>query len=712
MTKNIIAFQKGIIVTCDQGIDNRNLAMGVQAELMRFGYMLDQDALNQLGYSDSADIIQFNNEIVEYLLDITGGKHNYQPLYKGFPQQVIESTQFDLWNQQMIHYYSNGKFESNEWTKTKPQAFEQPNYRMLSIANDDMFMDIFKSLASSGQSLTSTDLKVIEWFIGNYPTIVFPEKIPFKENLCTIIGKLVSMKRDLNTVTLPKLTTKDVLRVVVYLSGGDISLPAVPKKFIVNRELSGRRWSAVKELNPERSAFKFKKFKRSERRTILGILEQSNLNVKDMVLLKQRWVKLGEILHPGEWQELYPKTFKAFDAIRNTKVVSWYGEVEAIRKESFVLYLQKLAERPTEFVRKLDYLLRTYNTNTNMQQILDQFSKIGLSSSNKVLFEVFDHFVDRVNPVTDRSIFIKGARKRTPLPNLPAMKQVVIEAVQNTIFDILKSKFALLEPIGDCWIDPELKKIPLPTNMRSMSEALVPVIRGQRIPLNMPNAKVIRAYIHWYNPGNIQGGCDIDLSGIIIGKQSILVGWNGRNNFNGAVYSGDVTDRLGPCAEYIDLNLEKLRDSGFKYVVLSANDYRYSHGHAGKGFSIYQDCVFGCQEREFAEANENWKPDTIANAIKVTSTAPGIILAMIDLEAMEYIFIDSDSSKSVASTDGKYINEILKQYCELPKISVYDLVKWHVEARGREVGKDVAEKHFLFEDFSTNYVNVIELLGV
>ena len=53
-----------------------------------------------------------------------------------------------------------------------------------------------------------------------------------------------------------KLTVTDLLRVVVHLSGGDISLPKVPHKLI-----KMNRWSSYKSENPARNAFKFKKFK-------------------------------------------------------------------------------------------------------------------------------------------------------------------------------------------------------------------------------------------------------------------------------------------------------------------------------------------------------------------------------------------------------------------------------------------------------------------
>ena len=191
MTKNIIAFQKGIIVTSNIGVDNRNLAMIVQAELMHFGYMLDQDALDQLGHSDAADIKDFHDEVIDYLKEMTGGKRDYRPIYSGFPTQVMEMSEHELWVNQLIGYWSGGSFTANEWTKTKGSAFEHVKYKIVASGTEEDFQGIFTTLAKSGTSLTPNDLNVIKWFVVNYSSLVFPDAIPFKENLCTIFGVLI-----------------------------------------------------------------------------------------------------------------------------------------------------------------------------------------------------------------------------------------------------------------------------------------------------------------------------------------------------------------------------------------------------------------------------------------------------------------------------------------------------------------------------------------
>lgn len=506
-------------------------------------------------------------------------------------------------------------------------------------------------------------------------------------------------------IKLPKLTTTDVLRICVGLSGGDISLPAVPKKMVTQKVMNGRRYTLQKGVNPERVKFKFKKFKRSERKFILSLLEKTNCDAREMKLKDQRWVRLGEILHPGEYSALYPKAVRCFNLIRDGKVTSWYGEVDAAFKTGYTAGLNKLAERPGEFIRRLDVLLRK-NAVSQRNQTLEVFHKIALKVSNKVLFEVFTHFEERAVKTTGRSIFIKGARKKTPLPDLPALPEGLIQNVQDTIFSALKEKFALLEAMGDCWVDPELKKIPLPTNMRSLSESLVPIIRGQRTPM-ASEKKVIRPFVHWHD---VNGNEDLDLHGFLLGKkQTVSFGYNGRHSDTIGCYSGDVRNRRGPCAEYVDIKVAEATKMGFDYFVMVVHNFQR------RPMSSLKDCVVGVMERDVSTSNSTWLPETITNCFKPASESSYVLIGVYDLNTREYIHLDMDwetFSGYVGRSDSSALFKAIEPFIKLPKFSVYDLLQWHIEARGRATSKETAVTHFLYDDFGTSYTETMKYMGI
>ena len=647
-----------------------------------------------LSSASKEDIVEFHNEMVSYLKKMTGSNRNYTPFWKGFPQEVMEKSEFELWVHQIVHYMSNGTYEPSEWTKERGTAFEHSKYHNITAGSEDKFLSIFTDLVSVNNSLTPDDLNIVKHFVSEGYELRFPDAIPFKENLCS----LAAMGLDI-----PASTTTDVLRIAVGMSGGDISLPRVPSKLIKTN-----RWSSRKEINPAREAFKFKKFKRSERKYILSLLEKSNCDVSEAVLKDQRWVRLGEVLHPGEYRKQYPKAFLVFDKIRNEKVKSWYGRLNQAFNESFKNGVAFLSQRPGEFMRRLDWMVRSTGSNTSDKDLVfNTFDSIAPKVSNKVLFEAFNHFEGRKKAVTNRSVMVKGARNRTTLPDLPAISEAIVNRIQNSIKSAIESKLSTLPALGKVFVDERLQNIPLPSNMRSASSGLRPIMRGQRLPVGNQNAKIIRAFVHWFDE---RGDQDIDLTCTFIGLgKTTHIGWNGRHNSQElGCYSGDIRHKQGACAEYVDIKLNSALKSGYKYAIIDARNYN------GRSFETVSDCVVGYMEREHAVSNEIFVPATIANCTRLYNEASTTIVSMIDLETQEFIHLDIDQEGiPVASANFDELMNAVRPYMEAPKFSLYELVMMHVEARGGEIVEaEDAETSFSFDDYSYSYIETLKLMGV
>ena len=691
LTRNVVALQKGLVSPSNDGMDNRIAVSTVQSHLMQWGYMLDQDAFTELSKSDLSVIENFNNEVISYLKESMGGKVVYLPLYKNFPEEVMSLSDSELFYNAIFHYWSNGTWEPSTVTYEKPVKFENIKYTMIKYGDANRFARIFTDLVSINTSLTPQDLEVVKWFTKSGEKLVFPNVIPFKENLCTLAGMGIE--------GLPVKTTTDVLRIAVHLSGGDISLPKVPYKLVKTN-----RWSSKKSDNPERVLFKFKKFSRQERKYLLSLLEQTNCDPKEMVLKDQRWVRLGEILHPTEYAKLFPKAASAFDKIRNTKVKSWYSTLNEAFKKDLESGLKVLSQRPGEFSRRLDWLIR--KNPKKVELIMIMFGEAVKATSNKVIFEMYDHFEKRLVSDGKRSVMVKGARKRTELPKLSPLSTEIVESVHSKLFETLRDKFSELESLGNCWIDEELKKIPLPTNMRSMNFSTKPTIRGQRVPLDNPNAKVIRPFVHWMDK---HGSSDLDLSATFVGKSKtqVLSFSTSGLKVGKSVHSGDVRHRRGACAEYVDIDINDALSLGFQYVVIDVRNFE------GGGLKEVES-LFGIMEREHPSSNLTWLPETIVNTQALESKASNTLICILDLETKEYIMLDIDSDGGVtARGDISSTMKVIEQYAQVPKVSVYDLILLHVEGRGKQVTLDEnVDTFFKYEDFCNSYEETGKLMGV
>jgi len=689
LSKNIIALQKGLICPTNDGMDNRIAVATVQSHLMEWGYMLDHDAFFELAKSDLSVIAKFNDEAITYLKEVMGGKRDYRPLYKNFPEEVISQTDFQLFINTLIHYWSHGAWEPTTVEYERPINFEHIKYNMIGYATPERFSRIFTDLVSINQSLTPQDFAVIKWFVTSGEKLMFPAQIPFKENLCTLAG--------LGIEGLPVKTPTDVLRIAIHLSGGDISLPKVPYPTV-----KASRWSRTRVTNPARDKFKFKKFTRKERKYLLGLLENTNCDPKEMVLKDQRWIRLGEILHPAEYKALYPKAATAFHKIRNEKVKSWYSQLNEAFKKDLESGLKVLSQRPGEFSRRIDWLIRTYPK--DLVLIMNYLGEVLKGTSNKVLFEVYTHFEGRLQPKNDRSIRVKGARKRTKLPSLPALPPKMVEGIHRKLFETLKEKFATLPALGNCRIDEELKKIPLPTNMRSMNFSTKPSVRGQRIPFENKDTKTIRPYLHF---SKNRTAITIDLSAILVGDtKTSIVDWTKLKLNDICAHSGDSWVRTGDCAKYVDIDIEKALAAGYKYVLIQVNNYN-------KTPDLWNDNYFGIMEREYPKSNTIWLPETTTRAHIINNLKGKTNCAIIDLEAREYIVVDEDADENglnvARAGDFKQIEALIKP----PKVSVYDLILLHVEARGKQVTLDQnVDTYFKFEDFSESYESTGKLMGV
>lgn len=689
LTPSVIALQRGMFYIDSRASESQEasgmaIVYTVQAELMQLGVMLDERALSCLSLLTDEDIIRYHDEVIAYLKYIKGDG-NYRPLYDGFPQQVMEMSESELFINAIIHYWSNGEWVPNAYTKAKPTAFEHPSYKVLRPCSEAEFNRIFTDILSVNQSITPMDKEVVKWFLENKPWCIrdlLPKTIPFKENLCFLLGTPSKVFWD--------YTYTDILRTAAYMSGGDVSLTENTRFRLTNQQ----RERIMKMLE-----FKTRCNQR-EGQEFLDSLE-------DLKKHRNKWLALFNHIHADSKRfrkPAYANAQRVVELLRfhADKIHTWNAKVEAM---GFYHKLTELSKRPGELSRRLNVLL-----GQNAIAVMSSFASVAHKISNKVLFELYNYFEGRRKDQKQRTVFIKGARKPVKLEPLEALNETLVNDMQFVILDVIKKKFTEWPKLGKVIIDEKLKNIPLPTNMRSISETDMPVVRGTRMPINVDHTKTVRFYVHWKDAFGTE---DLDLSATLLGMgQRITVSWNGLYKLGSneclVAHSGDVRHRKGDCAEYIDINIKELRKHSFRYVLVDVRNYNC-------GSLKNLNPAFGYMEREHPEANSTWVPNTVAASWRLQSEAKACIAVMIDLETMEYIPLDIDSNSITATGDTESILTAMRMYMEPPKLSVYDLLMWHTESRGAEVVEQAEEgeevTHFRFEDFAGSYIETLKLMA-
>lgn len=94
---------------------------------------------------------------------------------------------------------------------------------------------------------------------------------------------------------------------------------------------------------------------------------------------------------------------------------------------------------------------------------------------------------------------------------------------------------------------------------------------------------------------------------------------NGEYSCEGFIYSGDVQDG-GPCngdgrAEFIDMDIEKLKARGIAYAIPQVNSY------TGQKFSEQPHTCFGVMKRTDDDMGETFEPATVVNRFILDTNA-------------------------------------------------------------------------------------------
>ena len=720
---NVVAFRRGLLIQKDQdqihseGLRNDLETTTLQAELMKLGFMLDHAAFQHLTKWRSEDVARYFNDVLPAAKELVGARRQYRPLYKNFPQEVMDTPTYQLMLNALMHYWSEGKWEPNQELAERGVAFEQTDFRIIKLVTEAEFKELFKKLVGVNVALTPDDRELVEWFVKWYgPELPMPKRVPFKETLCILASFGVDV---------PVKTTTDVLRIARFISGGDISLPAVPKlpkkkeskpALLPIGEILGKGFALAfrtkrETLVKQREKFKFAHLRRSSRRYLLGLLEKTNLDTSEMQQRLEQWLRLGEILHPGEYRRMYPRTYAAFQALRNQepRIRSFYGQVDlALAANDLDQALALLARKPGEFARRIDWFLRTYETSEDLEQILESFARVAPRISSKVLLELYGHLCARLKS-KPRVVSLKRGSKMKTLEALPPLKEENVVKVQQIIRGALGKLFETLPPLGKVWIDERLQRVVLPSAMRSMNRGLANFTRGTRIPFR-EDAGTVRAFVHWYDQ---RGSQDIDLSAGFFDENFVPIGHISYTELRdpklGAYHSGDVRHRQGSCAEYIDIDIETARARSAKYVTIHVYNYN------ARSLESLSECKFGLMERSRPQSNEIFEPRTVSNALSLKNESSSVLLCAIDLVDKSYLWLEVEMDRAMAYIENTFsqTSALLAALVDPNRLTVYDLLMLHVDARGTLVENEAeADVRLAWEDFVADYAKIGEFMTV
>lgn len=684
----------------DSNNDNADRAIIIMKNIESLGYTFDKNLFEYIRHITIDEQNDFYRELVTCLKEYTGADKVWNPLYPNFPQQVAEMDDWELFVNAVVHYISDGtlypKYEKDE----RLPLFDSPELKVIGYAEDEELNEIMNNLITSKTSLSETDKADMIWLIQNVGVSVndLPNEIPFKENvaiICKLIMDNTSEVEWYNILHKYLKTATDILRFVTYLSDGDVSLATNTK---------------------------YKSLSRKQRRLVLRLLDNAGNIEEDMKRHESKWIRLGELLHAGEYKQ-YNNAYTAFDKLRNNgNIATFGGRVNKLLDYKYITTaIEMLKTRPGELARRLDSLLRDYPDSSSF--IIKTFREVASGISVPVLLQVREHFNWRNEKNDSRVFFPKGqlAKCYTIENQLDSISPDVCGEIGKICGDAIIEQFKSKESLGKVYIDNSIRGYCVPQSQRSASKSMKTVTRGSRLPIGK-NTKCCRGFIWWTNSDDTgfddwhwgDNRIDIDLSAAILdenfGYLSHISYTHLRDQAFRGYHSGDITnggpvDGNGVC-EFIDVDIDSVVKNGGRYIIYQVCSY------SSQKYSEMPHAMFGWMEREDVNSGEIFEASTVEQRIDLTAETTVAIPVLFDCVTREYIWMDvagniNNMNRSCANLEGNLygVSAMCYGIVKGHKPQMYDLAVFNAFARGSIVGnRDVADTIF---DMNTEKPKII-----
>lgn len=663
--KNKVIVERGSEVN-----PNNQYIATIMKNIEALGYTFSKELFEVLQTLSREDLQKFYLKLVSVLKKLVGADVVYKPMYPNFPESVMEANYIDLFISAIVHYWSDGTLYPNEKREERLPLFDLTKVKIIDLGTVEDLYSIFNNLCQSKTSISQTDKEDLEWIFKNIQ-VKFYGEIPLKENVA-LIGKLYLESYPLATskdIQKYFKTATDVLRLITAMSDGDISLA---------------------------SNTKFRSFRRKERRILLELLQGCGAIEEDMLRYKNKWIRVGERLHPSEYSEAqFGKVITAFNKLRNgVKIETFAGKVtKAIETEDYKTALILLKKRPGELARKLDHLLRNAD---DKNSVVNTFKDVSSEVSTPVLLQVKEHFANRTKKLESRVFFPKGnlARCHCIENTLSDIDEkccnAIVKICENALIENYKSK----DFLGNVYLSEDFKRYVIPFNQRSASKALKTIVRGSKLPID-GNTKAMRSFIWWTNMDN-DSRVDLDLSAAIFDEN-----WNYmehvsytnlRSDRYNACHSGDITNggsvNGDGVSEFLDVDIDSVVKYGARYIVYQVYSY------TGQKYSDMPHAMFGWMSREDVKSGEIYEPKTVEQKMDLASQSTVCIPVIFDCVNREVIWCDMNLSLNGCHSNygGNNVESNLSgvaatcySMVNISKPNLYDLIDLHIRARGLRV---------------------------
>ncbi|WP_089155430.1 TerD family protein [Micromonospora sp. NBS 11-29] len=566
--------------------DGTAVARQLDAALLDVGFAASRALLDHIGALAPAPAMDLAATVVSAVRELVGDHVQHNAYFIGFPDDVPDTVEF--WVDRLRAAVLTGGGTATDAQLRDAVASGgvnlldlpgygtyQHTYAELLAAHDDLIRAVgdrvtllrlgdvaeveaerlYLALAGRSTPLGETDLALLGELTVACVDGAQPAEIPVRGNRAVLNGVRLVLGRPLVGMD----TTTDVLRLACQASGGDVSL-----------------------VTPTR----FRSFRRPERRMLLAALDAvvgaSPAKLGDVARYAERWKRLGERLHPHEYDQ-WPHAREVFAVARGERrVPSLAGRAEAaIRAGAVGPAAAVLSAAPGLLLRSADRLLRLASASERSEVVGAVTAAFG-SASGRVLLSLREHVDNRLTPASARMYASRSRTAWVGPDERPPLPADLVAELSRLLDDAVAAR--LPDPQRPLLVDPEVLDVALPLSGKATEAGFAVLPRGSRAPVS---GELLRFFTFWRQTSR---RTDYDLSVLLLDADFHSAGQVSWTNYHhdGVVHSGDVTDATHGATEFIDV---PLADRGH-YVVPQVNIY------AGESFDQVAESMFGYQTRD------------------------------------------------------------------------------------------------------------------
>lgn len=639
-------------------------------ELGDLGFVLAPELSNELLNNHEEIIKHVGEQLILFARKDKGYSDNMTPLFDNFANVSLEDCYEDMLN-------------------NIPTQCE-----IIGLCSPDDLINETINILNSKVSYSQQDKEDVETIIKTYINTnvldyIMPNEIPIKENLVFIINTIINLSDNAENLILDKYskyfkTYTDVLRLAVAMSDQDISLS---------------------------SCIRFKKFKRWERRMLLGLFDSlKNNNHDDLVRHRELFLRLGEHIHPGDYSKKYKHAYKNFDDLRNNYKTLKKRTFNSMKEQAFKdkdlnTILSLLVKRPGEFARSLNRVLLLaqelgYDSDVVMKQFKESaYNKVPIST----LMTVLNYLENRSSNNELRVFYPKGqvGKAFSINNNLTAMNTEYLLNASETLYDLIVDMLRNKDELGKVYIDDKLNNYVAPFKLRDLNKASKQIERGSRFDIEDNN---IRFYLHWVNRINDWGResrTDLDLSLCVLNDELTTIDtlYYGNLTVQGCIHSGDVINAPadeGGGTEYVDIHIDKLHKDT-RYIAVLVHSYTMANFYElPEAFVGYMSIPDNMQIKDYDASLSKLKLD-------LTSKSKATMPCILDIKNMKIIWtdlnIDNNDEEKIMYNNAVYTKSAMKSamynVIHTFKTTLYDLILINASTRG-EIVNNIKDADIIF----------------